>query len=245
MKKLLLFVVFALFFINVFSQNDTLNYYDLNNNPKGNFNTYISEDSSIFHVGDTINGKIISKIIIGGTRGDYKAQYLTNDHNLYFFDDINNSITFSTQNGEIYYSEIIVNNKSKEDLYFLAKEWFVVAFKFPKYVIQIDDKDRGIIFVKGAFEVFTCFNNYKELGQVNFTISIEAENNKYRYTITNVWHECDNVPTPGNLLKDSPGGHWSNTMGEKNWNCIKKQTQQNIQDLKLSIISHMDKEIKW
>ncbi len=50
------------------------------------------------------------------------------------------------ETGKITYSEVVqVNRKDKDELYISAREWFVKSFKSSQDVIQLNDKEEGII----------------------------------------------------------------------------------------------------
>jgi hypothetical protein len=75
---------------------------------------------------------------------------------------------------------------SKDELYIRAKIWFVNAFKDAQEVIQLDDKENGIIMGKGILNI-----NYQVLGttitdRINFTISIRVKDNKFKAEITDM-----------------------------------------------------------
>lgn len=81
------------------------------------------------------------------------------------------------------YSEIVpVEGATKDELYNRAKVFFVDAFKDAKEVIQLDDKDGGMIVAKG---VMTNKSLWSEDNIVDFRISIALKDGRYKYDINN------------------------------------------------------------
>lgn len=79
------------------------------------------------------------------------------------------------------YQEVIDQPGTPEELYTRAREWFVHAYKDANKVIQLDDKANSTIIGKGKYMVYLSMNNRF----IQHTITIEAKENRYRYTITN------------------------------------------------------------
>lgn len=83
--------------------------------------------------------------------------------------------------GNITYREVIeVKDKSKDELYLSAKEWFAATFKDSKQVLEIDDKEAGVLVGSGWSNIDGQVIDIK-LWQ---TIKIETKDGKYRYTVT-------------------------------------------------------------
>ena len=89
----------------------------------------------------------------------------------------------------ISYTEVVQTtdtNQTKDALYLKAKEWFVETFKSANNVIQLDDKESGMIQGKGSikYTYTTLFDGY-----INFTIKLWLKKGKYKYEISNFTHE--------------------------------------------------------
>ncbi len=93
---------------------------------------------------------------------------------------------------------------------------------------------------KGIIDVTTSIISNENAGFVRFSIKIEVKDGKYRYTFTDFWHEPGSsvIVTPGDLKLAKPGGGLV-TMGKKNWNGIKAQTNTAILLLIESLESSM------
>jgi hypothetical protein len=60
--------------------------------------------------------------------------------------------------GNTVYTEVInLDSTSKNDLYLRAKEWFAKTYKSSQSVIQMDDKEGGVISGKALTEFFCKF----------------------------------------------------------------------------------------
>lgn len=155
------------------------------------------------------------------------------------------------ESGKITYSEIvIVDNADAKALYNKAKIWFVHSFNSAQNVIQLDDKESAKIIGKGLFSVTSSVIVKADIGVVKFTIEINAKDGRYKYTITDFWHEAyiSNVTTPGDLRLPKPGGGIM-TMGKGNWNGIKRQTNEKVLEmifsLKKAMSSSQSKDDSW
>ena len=112
------------------------------------------------------------------------------------------------------YTEVVkIDSMTKDLLYSNAKEWFVHAFNSANNVIQYDSKEEGKIIGKGDFifygKAFSSGTN--STGPVNFTVTIEVEDNKYRYEITDFYHsEFGFVPQnePKGIMKIANRDLW-------------------------------------
>lgn len=91
------------------------------------------------------------------------------------------------KDGELNYSEVVVLDSTfkKNDLYINAKKFFVDVYHSAKDVIQLDDKDAGIVIGKGYFETLWKANFlYTYQLQIWHTIKISIKDGKYKYEIT-------------------------------------------------------------
>jgi hypothetical protein len=92
---------------------------------------------------------------------------------------------FPTKDGLIYYSEVIEVDSSLSaiDIYLNAKNWLLDAFKSSKSVIQLDDKELGVITVKSYIKKRIP---YSDESQIWFTLKLEMKEGRYRYSLSNV-----------------------------------------------------------
>ncbi|MGY6648328.1 DUF4468 domain-containing protein [Wenyingzhuangia sp. IMCC45574] len=85
------------------------------------------------------------------------------------------------ENGNVVYTEVIkVENINKKELYNRAKKWVVLKYKSANDVIQLDDKEDGIIIGKGNFGI----KYYSRKPTIEHTIQIETKDGRYKYTVS-------------------------------------------------------------
>jgi len=87
----------------------------------------------------------------------------------------------------VYEGIVEAPDKTKNDLYQNAQQWFVDYFKSAKDVIQNQDKDNGLIIGKGVLD----FNARIALGMSmvqhdKLTVEIRCKDGKYKYTVYNM-----------------------------------------------------------
>lgn len=151
----------------------------------------------------------------------------------------------STTN-KITYSEVVaVDGNSAGVLYSKVKDWLTVSFKDSKNVLDLDDAINFKIVGKWQFSVWQMGNLGKEPngGHVDYTLTIMLKDNRYKYIITDFYHDRDSK-TPGgygaggNLELETPQcGKFFMTM--KNWGRIQEQTDTYIKQLVQSLKVHM------
>lgn len=91
--------------------------------------------------------------------------------------------------GKVDYTEIVQldSNYKKNDLYLNAKKFFIDVFNSGKDVIQMEDKEAGLVIGKGYLSV-----NYRNSFLYTFptriwhTIKISIKDGKYKYEITDM-----------------------------------------------------------
>lgn len=83
-----------------------------------------------------------------------------------------------------------LDSTSKKEIYNRAKDFIITAFRSANDVIQLDNYEDGKIIAKGFSEFIGgwTFGNALD-GKVWFTLIIQIKDNKYRYEITNIFHE--------------------------------------------------------
>ena len=92
--------------------------------------------------------------------------------------------------GEIEFMEVVQSKYMKSDLFSNAKEWIAKTFKDYKNVIQFDDQTNGKIIIKGKTPVNFLGGQKNIIAKttevLEYTITIECKDKKYRYLIDNV-----------------------------------------------------------
>lgn len=86
----------------------------------------------------------------------------------------------------ITYKEVIKEKGTKDELYDRGFAWFHKFFKNPADVIKVTNKDEGMIKGVARMQIYNEVKGVKSLkGVVEFTITTEFKDGRYRYTITN------------------------------------------------------------
>lgn len=81
-----------------------------------------------------------------------------------------------------YQGVVTVEGKAMDDIYSNIKAWIAMNFKSANDVIQLDDKDNGKLIVKGNVVVYFTALKKKYPARVNFTLSVDVRENRFRYT---------------------------------------------------------------
>lgn len=93
--------------------------------------------------------------------------------------------------GKITFVKIIeVKGKSKSEIYSNVKNWITENYKSPKDVINIDDKESGIILLKSFFlntQTIAISNGTINIkANYYFSLKINIKDSKYKITITDL-----------------------------------------------------------
>jgi len=94
--------------------------------------------------------------------------------------------------GKIVYSEVmhVDSSATRQELFSKAREWFAKAYKSSKNVIQMEDKESGKIVGKALMQVY--YKNRQD-GYINYTISIQVKDGRYKYEVTDFYHTGQDV----------------------------------------------------
>jgi len=108
------------------------------------------------------------------------------------------------KDGKVFYEEIdTIPNLSKAELYNRSKIWFVNTFNSAKAVLQMDDKESGIVMGKGitAYDAGNVITGTMR-NSINYTININIKDNKYRIQVYDIYVTNQNASyTPEYCLK--------------------------------------------
>ena len=86
------------------------------------------------------------------------------------------------ENGNVVYTEVVkVDSVNKKELYNRAKKWVVLKYKSANDVIQLDNKEDGIIIGKGNFGI----RYYSRKPTIEHTLQIESRDGRYKFMISN------------------------------------------------------------
>ena len=116
------------------------------------------------------------------------------------------------KDGKVIFTDVVTVDSTvkKEELFNRARVWFVTEYRSANDVIQMQDKDAGIIIGKGSFIVSNGVGIMINTLKVANTIKLYFKDGKYKYEITdfNVY-EGDLPGTP--ISQKAPG------YGKKSW----------------------------
>ena len=113
--------------------------------------------------------------------------------------------TLPMKDGKVFYQAIDTVDANKNEIYNRSKIWFVNTFNKARAVLQLDDKDSGIIMGKGATK-FDAGNFVVGpiIMYLHYTININIKDGKSRIQVYDIYaaNEYDRVTyTPEELLK--------------------------------------------
>jgi hypothetical protein len=98
------------------------------------------------------------------------------------------------KDGEIMYTGVVQVDSSltKAELFNRAKAWIATEYRSANAVIQMEDKDAGILIGKGIFVVSWSTTLIKNLStNVPHTIKLLFKDGKYKYEITDLLYKDD------------------------------------------------------
>ena len=88
------------------------------------------------------------------------------------------------ENGSVEYSEVVqLPEISAENLYLRAKTWMADNFNSAKAVLDLDDKDSGLLIARGNSSVFVRMLGFNHEYKLNFSLKVECRDNRYKDTI--------------------------------------------------------------
>jgi hypothetical protein len=151
--------------------------------------------------------------------------------------------------GLITFSDVLhYDGKTKEELYTILRMWFAKTFVSANHVIQMEDKDAGILVGKALTKVFhKTLLVVHDHGHIIYTMSIYVKDNRFKYEINNFYHEgnpINSVPDYGRCEDMINTKH--KTMGisnQKMYNQYLNKLMSDMEELVKDLKAHMDIEI--
>ena len=158
------------------------------------------------------------------------------------------TVTYSQES--VTYNEVVeLDSTSTKNLIFQSvNTWFSTTYNSASSVIQMNDKDAGIIIGKGTMSytypgiAYTCYS-----GHINYTIKVVVKDGKYKVEISDFRHE--NLPSYDRscelgLITTDPeyngGPNMSKKYSTKVWVDIKTK----IETYSQSLINNLEEEVK-
>lgn len=115
---------------------------------------------------------------------------------------------------------------SKDEIFTRARSWVSINFNSAQHVLQMDDRMAGKIVGKGMIEspAYNMIGMAAGSAYVEFTISIDIKDNKYRVQLFDYVQEKGSdikSPSGGSLNDDKPDGGYMN-YNKKTWEKVKE-----------------------
>lgn len=99
------------------------------------------------------------------------------------------ALPFPTVDGKVNFSEVVpVEGADKDELYARAKIWFANSFNSSNHVIQLDDKENGVVLGKG--KIVEQDPNGKKTWE--FTVKIQLREGRYKAEFYDISYKFEN-----------------------------------------------------
>jgi hypothetical protein len=158
------------------------------------------------------------------------------------------SITTSTDFPNPYEFTLIDTVTGNRDrIYIRANEWMVRTFNSSKSVIHMQDKEAGKIIGKAVFEVpgkTGLYGDLKGRDYVNYTISIDVKDGRYRCVLSDYYHEAgiyEHAKSFGSFERQSVRVPGVMIDYDKQWLAIKSLVMEQSKALLEDLQKNMDK----
>lgn len=94
--------------------------------------------------------------------------------------------SFPVTNGKIIYSDTLqTTNATQSDLYLRAREWFATSFKSADAVLEMEDKEVGILIGKAYSDIPLSTTGMGKM-KMWYTIKVVTKDNQAIYTFSNI-----------------------------------------------------------
>lgn len=160
---------------------------------------YVNNFTNKYHTKDCpkIDSNYYELYIVDAINKDYTACKVCKPPKKVIAESV--SVNNSSSNIQVEFSKVInTDSVGKTKLFVTINDWFATNFKSANDVIQMADKEAGIIIGKGTFSYYyeydkTLFGNYNCFkGFVNYTIKVYIKDNRYKVEVFNFSHEAIN-----------------------------------------------------
>lgn len=129
------------------------------------------------------------------------------------------------------------STKTKDDLYSNGLEWFATNYKNSKYVLQMQDKDAGLILGKATISVLMG----TRVEYVDYTIKMAFKNGRIKYDLSDFTNNSYGLIKDGEVVK----ANWMiKGMVKKQYAMIKKKSAEEVYMIASSIESSFSQKKK-
>ncbi|GEO05294.1 hypothetical protein AAE02nite_29580 [Adhaeribacter aerolatus] len=157
------------------------------------------------------------------------------------------SLPIDQETRKVDFTEVVeIAGAFKPELHIRAKQWIVTNFNSANAIIQMEDKEEGVIIGKGFYEVRTNFEALvPTIHTFGFTIKIYVKDNKYKYSFTNILYQEPALQDNNIGSNDVPFESLlsSKLAGSSSKRSISNQLIRTIEDLTLSLNKDMAKPV--
>lgn len=152
-------------------------------------------------------------------------------------------------NGKGVFDEIRVLKAGKDTLFLSAKEWVYKTYKSGDAVIQIEDKEAGVLVCRGRTQAATIRNAgvRVEAGTFTYDFKVSVKPEKYRILVSNITYQRGDlvVREGADIIEDYPS-NWPSGFKkqyQKWWNEIKSSGKIELQAIIISLNKHMEESL--
>ena len=138
------------------------------------------------------------------------------------------------------FSKVIqTDSVGKTKIFTTINDWFATTYKSASDVIQMSDKEAGIIIGNGSMSygfgklAYSCYDGY-----IKYTIKIYVKDNKYKVELTNFMHSGNGPQCNLGIITTSDvytSSGMSKNAHNKVWEDIKLKIEQNSNDIFISL----------
>ncbi len=167
-------------------------------------------------------------------------------------DSIKNEIPEITkdENSKGVIDKVYFLKAGKDTLFLWAKEWVYRTYKSGDAVIQMEDKEAGVLICKGRTQPVTVKNmgTRVEAGTFVYDFKVSVKPGKYRIYINNITYQRGAliVKEGADIIEEYPN-NWPSSFKkqyQKWWDEIKLAGTTELQALTLSLNKHMEESLK-
>jgi len=148
-------------------------------------------------------------------------------------------LPIDSRTNKITYTDVVHTDSTllTADLFTLARIWFAETFRTSGSVIQMEDKQSGVLIGKANIPLtYKSLIGENELQSVLFTFSLYFKNGRYKYEVTDFIYQ-QQTPSPLIEIKDIPFEYiyFNKDLGARKYN--KKTRESFINQLDTQIIA--------
>ncbi|WP_026994799.1 DUF4468 domain-containing protein [Flectobacillus major] len=152
--------------------------------------------------------------------------------------------------GNVTYTEVIrVDSVSASELFSRSKLWFAKTYNSSKDVIQNTDNDNYSITGKAKIRTHARIMGERTWGYVSYIISIYCKNGRYKYVVSDFYHEGDAIatsstltPSVGQINRNTKESGGFGSYRKKDLDRLCEEINSNIKSLIVSLKNGMSKK---